>query len=1164
MECPACHEETPPGSRFCNGCGSSLSIECPNCGQVNPPGAAFCNGCGTAIGQAPSTPQEPRSYTPGHLAERILSSRGALEGERKHVAVVFCDLADSTPLTERLDPEEMHSLMDRAFQLILEQVHQYEGTVNQFLGDGVMALFGAPLAIEDAPRCAVTAALAIHRALHPLHTEVRARYGQDFKMRIGINSGPVVVGRIGDDLRMDYTAVGDTTILAERLQKMAMPGSVLVSDATEHLISSYFEFEDLGAVGVKGKADPVHVYRVVAARSVAGRIEAAVAEGLTPLVGRTRELATLTGAFEATREGRGQIVFLVGEAGIGKSRLLHEFRGMVDGQPHTWIIGRCASHARNTAHHAIVDAVRMAFGIQDADSDESSIEKLKTSSLTVDGLEWTVPFLCQLLALPVNDVAAEALDAASRRSETFRALQAMLFRASAQSPVVLVIEDLHWIDHASEELLGFLAGSVPASQLILLLTHRPGYAQPFGDRSYHIRLAVQPLSTREVGEIAGAVLKTASLPEVLAQLVGQKADGNPFFVEEVTRSLLEDGSLRRIDERVELTRPLEDISVPDSIQDVLMARLDRLEDGPKRALQLAAVIGREFALRLWRRIFDTESGLEAVVDELRALELIYEKIGDPELAFRFKHALTCDVAYESVLRSRRKALHRIVGEAIQELYADRLDEHLPALAHHFSLGEEWQLAFRYHRDASIKAAEAFANQAAGEHCRQALHVATNLDDVGAEELQALEERLAEVSLCLSDFGASGDAYCRAAELAPEPLDRALDLGRAAWSFHWAHDYVADSRALEEALALSRSHHLEFGESLALLVKGFRAGTLEGDLEGFERLAEAGARLRGDSEELLALTRLMEGYLAEWRGDYPRAIASLSEAGELARRLHLPAYLAPAIWFEGKAMCAHGQFASGVAKLEEGLEFSDRIGDRAHRTRILNTLGWCHAEFGAHERAAEYNEQSVVLAAEMVELKLVPGAPELYGNASINLACNRIALADLDGAEEILTPLQEQIVTTEDPWMRWRYELHFLDATARLALARHDPENALDLLDRELAGAQRHNAHKLEARALELRARALIHLDRRPEAEEALRQAVVVGSQIGYSPVLWRSYSLQGELARRSGDANGFRELGARARDLVSQLAPAVPDARSRREFSALGEELAADPLAAYR
>jgi class 3 adenylate cyclase/tetratricopeptide (TPR) repeat protein len=1077
---------------------------------------------------------------------------------------MFCDLANSTPLTESLDPEEMHALMDRAFGLILEQVHRFEGTVNQFLGDGVMALFGAPLALENAPRRALQAALAIQRALEPLHTEVRSRVGHDFKMRIGINSGPVVVGRIGDDLRMDYTAVGDTTILAERLQKLSEPGGVLVSDATERVATHYFDFEDRGLAEVKGKAEPVRVYAAQGARSVSGRIEATLAQGLTPLVGRARELETLATAFDSTSEARGQIVFVVGEAGIGKSRLLHEFHKSLGDEPLTWIVGRCASYGRNTPYHAVVDALRMAFGIRDADSDEEAAEKLRASPLTTAGLEWTLPFLRQLFSLPVGDREVEALDAASRRSETFRAIQTLLFRAASQAPVVVVIEDLHWLDHASEELLDFVAGSVPASRLMLLLTHRPGYVQPFGDRSFHVRLTIQPLSMRDVGAIAGSVLKSDGLPDELAERIGDKADGNPFFVEEVARSLLEDGTLRRTGNAVVLTRPLEDISVPDRIQDVLMARLDRLEDGPKRALQLAAVIGREFAHRLWNRIFDAAEGLDPIVEELRALELIYEKLDDAELAFRFKHALTCDVAYDSVLRSRRKALHRIVGTAIQELYADRLGEHLPALAHHFSQGEDWELAFRYHRDASIKAAEGFANEAAAEHCRQALAIAAELDDVSDAERQALEERLAGVAFCRSHFGAAGDAYRRAAELASEPLHRVLDLGRAAWSFHWAHDYLADAQALEEAFALSQSNGLDAGEAFALLVKAFRAGTLEGNLDEFERLAVAGAALRGESEELLAFTRLMEGYLYEWRGDFSRAVTCLAEASDVARRLHLPAYLAPAIWFEGKALCAHGRYAAGIKKLEEGLDFSERIGDRAHRTRILNTLGWCHAEFGAHERAAEYNEQSVELAAEMVELKLVPGAPELYGNASINLACNRIAMGDLAGAGEILVPLREEVEACDDPWMRWRYQLHLLDAMARLALARGEPEAALRLVEDELVGAQRHGALKLVARASELRARALLHIDQRPEAEESIREALQVGARIEYAPVLWRGHSLKGEVARREGDDSAAREHRARARDAVARLEPAVPDARSRKEFAALGESLEADPLASYR
>jgi class 3 adenylate cyclase len=349
-------------------------LQCAACQRANPPDARFCNGCGARLSAPPAAvfPEAPRSYTPPHLAERILRSRSAIEGERKHVAVVFCDLADSTPVASLLGPEAMHELMDRTIRLILEQVHRYEGTVNQFLGDGVMALFGAPLALEDAPRRAVVAALAIQRALEPLRTEVADRFGVEFRMRIGVNSGPVIVGSIGDDLRMDYTAVGDTTNLADRLQKLAPPGGVLVSDHVRRAVAGWFELRALGPLEVKGKSAPVHAFEVLAERSVRDRVAASAEAGLTPLVGREHELAALRDALAAARAGRGQVVFLVGEAGLGKSRLLHELRkGLVD-VPHTWLEGRCASYARATPFHPIVDCLRHAFGLNERD-DEASV-----------------------------------------------------------------------------------------------------------------------------------------------------------------------------------------------------------------------------------------------------------------------------------------------------------------------------------------------------------------------------------------------------------------------------------------------------------------------------------------------------------------------------------------------------------------------------------------------------------------------------------------------------------------------------------------------------------------------------------------------------------------------------------------------------------------------
>jgi class 3 adenylate cyclase len=546
-----------------------------------------------------------------------LTQKSTLEGERRHVTVLFADVADYTALAERADPEAMHALMDQCFRRILDEVHRYEGTVNQFTGDGVMALFGAPLALEGAPRRAVLAGLAIQRALAPLDEEVQSRYERGFTMRIGIHSGPVVVGRIGDDLRMDYTAVGDTTNLAARLQALAPPGAVWISESTRQAVAGFFELRDAGRQPVKGKRTPVHAFEVVAERPVSGRIEAAVETGLTPLVGREPELAALHAAFESAREGHGQVAFVIGEAGIGKSRLLYEFRQRLAGEPHTWFEGHCSAIANTTAFHAVSDGVRRLFGIDDRDDEAQACAKLEQREADLGGgLAWTLPFVRSLLALAPGDAAVEAMDPIRRRSETVRALQAHFLRAAARQPLVLVVEDLHWIDAASEELLSFLAESTPTARALLLFTYRPGYRHPFGDRSYHVRIAPQALSAQAMHAMTQSLLESATLPSELLALIAAKAEGNPFFVEEVTKSLVEEGVLRRTDDGVELTRALADVTVPDSIQDVLMARLDRLADEARRAIQVASVIGREFALRLLAQIREAGDRVQDVVGEI--------------------------------------------------------------------------------------------------------------------------------------------------------------------------------------------------------------------------------------------------------------------------------------------------------------------------------------------------------------------------------------------------------------------------------------------------------------------------------------------------------------------------------------------------------------------
>lgn len=1179
MECASCQHANPATARFCNACGAALETPCAGCGQANPPGSRFCNGCGASLAGAARAPAtaaslaerlsdatDPRSYTPRHLADRILTQKSALEGERKHVTVLFADLAGSTALAEHVgDPEQMHVLLDRAFRLMLEHVHGMEGTINQFTGDGVMALFGAPAAIEDAPRRAVAAALGIHRALAPLDAEVQARYGRGFKMRIGINTGTVVVGSIGDDLRMDYTAVGDTTNLAARLEALARPGTVVISESTARNVEGFFDLAPLPAATLKGKSAPIRAWEVMAARAVAGRIDAADSgEGLTPYVGRGRELEMLANAWRLAKGGCGQVVFVVGEAGIGKSRLLHEFRKHLEEleEPHSWAEGRCASFAETTPFHAVADAIRRMHGIDDRDDEAGALAKLLEREKRQGGeLAWTLPYLRTLLSLPSGDSSVDALDPMRRRSEMSRALQSRIVRAAGQVPAVVVIEDLHWVDAATEEFLAFLTDTIAAVRLLIIVTHRPGYQHPFGDRSYHVRVPLRPLDETATTAMVASVLETEDLPASLRELIARKAEGNPLFIEEVTTSLLEEGVLALTEGRVTLTRDLEDVAVPDRIQDVLMARLDRLPEEPRKAIQIASIIGREFAMRLLGRIHDTSANLEAIVGELRSLELIYEKAAHPELAYMFKHALTHEVAYESVLVARRKALHRVVGVAIEELYPDRLPEYYEALAHHFVASEDWERGQRYHELASEKSAAAYANQAAVDHTRHALELAERLGTVGDERKLTLQIRLGECCWMLSAFGDAGDAFAAAAVLARASAQRSLLLARASFCYLWDHAYDRAGTVADSAMAVATEAEAPAGHAFAMLTHD-ESGLVTGRGIEDDSLVQRSiglAERSGNVKVLLgALGQL--GMRLEWRGEFRRCIEVTERALAVAEANNTPGDALFAAWFLGIASVCVGDYGRGLQVLGDGLSLCQHIGDRAIQARLLNTLGWAHAEIGCHERAAEFNLLGTELAREAVELGLVAGAPELHANAAINLAGDLLALGRPDEAAEQLAPIEALYENDSDPWMRWRWSTHLLHAQARLALSRGELEQALALAARGLEAAGRASGLKLIARAQELKGRLHLLMDDREAATLALLEAHAVSSRIEHPSVAWRALSLLAEVARRAGDLRAAERHRAATAALFQRLAPSLRDAGLRQQFRGMGAGLIDHPL----
>ena len=776
MYCPRCQRENRSQAKFCEECGASLAQSCGHCGAALSTSAKFCSECGRPTSVHPGHEARytsPDAYTPKHLAEKILTSRSALEGERKQVTVLFVDVSGFTALSAKLDPEDVHQLMDRAFELMLAEVHRYEGTVNQFLGDGLMALFGAPIAHEDHPVRAVHAALGIQRALWGYRERLQAERGINFQVRLGLNTGAVVVGKIGDNLRMDYTAAGDTTNVAARLLALAEPGQVLISEDTAKAVGPYFLLQPLGSVIVKGKALPIQTFRVEAAGRVRSRIEAESERGLTPLVGRERELGLLQDRFAEVRAGRGQAIFVFGEAGIGKSRLLLEFRAQSEGVGTRWLLGRSVSYGRAISYLPVLDVVRDLLGITEADSVEAMLDKIETAVLGLgEDLAWAVPLIRSLLSLDPGEADVAAMSPVQRRGRTAEALRELLIRGSYRQPIVLVIEDLHWIDPHSEEVLKVLLDGIAAAPILVLLTQRPGHVQPFGDQTYYTRITLHALPESQIGKLLEGVLHTADLPTTVRDLITRRAEGNPLFIEELSKALLEDGTLQRANSGYRLARALSEVAVPDTIQGVIMARIDRLPENLKAALQIASVIGREFTARLVERVAAAGQEAKQALGELRAVELIYEKATSPELEYMFKHALTHDVAYESLLRQRRKVLHRRAGEVIEELYADRLPEFYETLAWHYVHGETWPKAVDYLVKAADKARSRYAYPEATRFCAEAIEILDRHGGAADEQVRALEG-LADLESLQGRLEPANEAYDRAMAVADEPSGRRI-------------------------------------------------------------------------------------------------------------------------------------------------------------------------------------------------------------------------------------------------------------------------------------------------------------------------------------------------------------------------------------------------------
>ena len=742
MRCAQCQHDNPTGAKFCLECGTRFAFNCTKCGTELPAGAKFCLECGQAVAAQPTVESRfasPVSYTPKHLAEKILTSKSALEGERKQVTVLFADMKGSMELLADRDPEEARKLFDAVIEHMMEAVHRYEGTVNHILGDGIMALFGAPLAHEDHAVRACYAALRMQESVKRYASEIQRTQGIPIQIRVGLNSGEVIVGAIRNDLHMDYTAIGQTAHLAGRMEQMAMPGSVLLTPDTLRLAEGYVQVKVLGPVNVKGLNEPIEVYEITGAGPVRSRLQAAAARGLTRFVGRTAEFETLCQALDRAKAGRGQVVALVGEPGVGKSRLFWEFthsRRTVD-----WLIveSGSVSYGKATAYLPITDLLKAYFGIEDRDDVRKIREKVTGKLLTLDkSLEPALPAFLALLDVTLEDEQWQSLDPPQRRQRTLDAVKHLLLRESQVQPLVLVFEDLHWIDSETQAVLDSLVESLPSARILLLVNYRPEYQHGWGSKTYYSQLRIDPLPPEGAGELLQALLGDHKSLMPLKTLLIERTEGNPFFLEESVRTLVETKVLTGERGNYFLAKPIENTQVPATVQAVLAARIDRLPPEEKRLLQSAAVVGKDVPLALFQAIADqSEEELRRGLTRLQAAEFLYETSLFPEIEYTFKHALTHEVAYGSVLQERRRALHARIVEAIEKVYSDRINEHVERLAQHAVRAELWTKAVEYLHQAGKKAAGHSATRDAITYFEQSLDALKHLP----EDRQAIERAI---------------------------------------------------------------------------------------------------------------------------------------------------------------------------------------------------------------------------------------------------------------------------------------------------------------------------------------------------------------------------------------------------------------------------------------
>jgi class 3 adenylate cyclase/tetratricopeptide (TPR) repeat protein len=972
VRCARCGEVSAGDALFCEQCGAKFDIACSSCGATLTVGAKFCKRCGAAALDHEAKPIRSDSSPAASIRlDADPHSAQSLDNERKTVTALFADIKGSTELMRDLDPEEARAIVDPVLNLMMAAVHRYGGYVAQSTGDGIFALFGAPVAHEDHPQRALHAALAMQEELRRYADHLRTEGRIPVEARVGVNTGEVVVRMIETGGHTEYTPVGHVTNLAARMQTAAPAGSIAASEVTQQLCEGYFEFRALGPTAIKGLNAPVEVYEVVRAGPLRTHFQLSARRGLTRFVGREREMAAMASALAQATAGHGQIVAAVGEAGAGKSRLMYEFKATIPNGCKV-LEASSVSHGKASAWLPVIELLKSYFEIADEDDDGCRSEKVEAKARGLDpALAETLPYILSLLGVAGAGASLAMMDVGIRRRRTLDAVKRILIRESLKQPLVVIFEDLHWIDSETQELLDLLVDSVASARILMLVNYRSEYHHAWSNRTHYIQLHLDPLGGQSADEMLHALLGGDASLHSLKGLITEKAQGNPFFMEEIVRSLVEQGVLVR-NGATRLTKPLTEIRIPHTVQGILASRIDALPASEKGLLQTLAVIGKDFPLNLVKHITaGPDDQLEPMLRGLQAGEFIYEQPASGEAAYTFKHALTLEVAYNSMLMERRRLLHERTGEAIEALFKDRIDDHLAELAHHYSRSANTRKAVEYLSRAGSHAAGRSAHSEAVTRLSSALEFLKRLPDDAERACTELSVQsvLVRSLAAVKGFAAAElePLYARARELRAQIHDPVLvsRLLYGEWLMRWwkaelrtalelADELLAVAEDVKDAAMLLNANRargtilLDLGELIsanehlekALGIFDLRQ-TLPTELEirrvsSFSYL-HSGLSALGYPDRAWALSRemlevaqrssspnvLTNAFLSDAlhhlaRGDGTAAQQRAEEAMALAEDTGVASFSAMATILRGAALLAQRRYEEGIVGMRQGI------------------------------------------------------------------------------------------------------------------------------------------------------------------------------------------------------------------------------------------------------